>query len=527
MPDPGEGRPVAAAEPLSGPPPSDPIPRGGRARRRTFAALLVVAAVLVAAVALRAGPAPLIVGPGPGPGSSRPAGAAPPRLAIIDADGALATIDAAGHETVVAADLTASYGFPAWSPDGTRIAVVAGREDASSIEIFDAPPPGAGLVASGTPSAPGGPGSGVPGAPPTATPVVVFRSAESRPFYLYWAPDGRRISFLATETDGLSLRVAPADGSGRPGGDPAGIVAQGSPLYFDWIADDRLLVHVGTGSSAVVREIRPDGTDAGPPIDGSGDYRPAVADGSGRYLAVVRGTAAAERLVVSARDGSDEHGLAVLGPTAMAFDPAGSTLATIAADRPERATLSFPIGPLRLVDPATGVARTLLDGDVVGFFWSPDGRTIAALRLQGGSGTTVAAGSGRVLSARFGAGPAAPQPGLAAVVGGAAPSAAPAAAASPEATPGATPGSEVHLLFVATADGSIRSDRVVHLTSAYVNQLLPYFDQYALSHRTWAADGSAVALPLLDDTGAGRLVVLPADGSEPRTLPGRSGFWSP
>ena len=61
-----------------------------------------------------------------------------------------------------------------------------------------------------------------------------------------------------------------------------------------------------------------------------------------------------------------------------------------------------------------------------------------------------------------------------------------------------------------------------------MNQVLPYFDQYALSHRVWAPDGSAILLPVIGDDGAESLAVLPADGSAARTLaPGSMGFWSP
>jgi hypothetical protein len=61
-----------------------------------------------------------------------------------------------------------------------------------------------------------------------------------------------------------------------------------------------------------------------------------------------------------------------------------------------------------------------------------------------------------------------------------------------------------------------------------VNDILPYFDQYALSHRLWAPDGSALLLPLVDESGRDQLVALPPDGSEnPRTIDGVTGFWSP
>jgi hypothetical protein len=61
-----------------------------------------------------------------------------------------------------------------------------------------------------------------------------------------------------------------------------------------------------------------------------------------------------------------------------------------------------------------------------------------------------------------------------------------------------------------------------------VGEFLPYFDQYALSHRVWAPDSSAILLPLVDDAGQDQLVSLEADGRpSPHVFDGTVGFWSP
>jgi hypothetical protein len=58
--------------------------------------------------------------------------------------------------------------------------------------------------------------------------------------------------------------------------------------------------------------------------------------------------------------------------------------------------------------------------------------------------------------------------------------------------------------------------------------VLPFFDQYGLSHRFWSPDSASLALPLVGSTGADQLVVIPADGTDPHQIPGRViGFWSP
>jgi len=77
------------------------------------------------------------------------------------------------------------------------------------------------------------------------------------------------------------------------------------------------------------------------------------------------------------------------------------------------------------------------------------------------------------------------------------------------------------------ATGTTRAQRAVAPSSKFVNGILPYYDQYALSHRIWAPDSSAIALPGFGN-GGDELFVTPADGSEPTALPSAVfGFWSP
>jgi TolB protein len=433
---------------------------------------------------------------GRGPSSAQPNH--DPLVALIGRDGGLAVADGKGRVDRLAGGGNATLGFPAWSPDGSRVATVVTGAGAPSISVYPVQQGGAReATGSGTPrtSSPDPVGGG------GATPVVVYRSAASPPFYLYWTPDSQRVSFLATEPDGISLRVAPADGSGPLDGGPATIIRQGAPLYFDWIAADRLVLHVGDGPSGFVGEVGTDGSAAGPALVGTGDFRPAVTDAGGRYVAYARGADPAAQLVVSGRDGSAEHLTPIFGPAAIVFDPAGDTVGSIAAIDAAHTGLGFPLGPLRLTDAASGSTRTLIDGNVLAFFWSPDSRTIAVLRLEASDGSTVAE-----------------RPIVAA-----------AAVSSPSSAPAPTPApDELHLLFVNVGDGMVRSNRVIRVTSRFVTEFLQYFDQYALSHRVWAPDGSGLLLPLVDATGRAQLTDLPPDGSpSTRTFDGVAGFWSP
>lgn len=190
-------------------------------------------------------------------------------------------------------------------------------------------------------------------------------------------------------------------------------------------------------------------------------------------------------------DGAGRHEVAVFGTAALGFGPVSDELAYIAPAGAGGDT-ALPVGPLRLVDAASGAVRSLLAGSVVGFFWAPDGRTIAALQLEApGDDNVATAGSDPI--------PAAVSPGV-----------------------------TLRLVFVSVESGAIRSRRAVRVADTFATQVLPYFDQYALSHRIWAPDSAAIVLPLVDDAGASGLVVIRADGSDTRRIrDGVAGFWSP
>ena len=182
------------------------------------------------------------------PASSGSAGAAQPigaegRVALLTADSSIVLVAPDGGTTVLDDAGDGPYGFPTWSPDGSHIAAVRSDGTQISVVVFDASDAGAAR----------------------AEPKVIFKKPSASPFYLYWTPDSRQVSFLATENDILSLRLAPADGSAPVDGSGAGaVVREGNPFYFDWLAADRLFTHIGTGADGFVCEIGVDGDATGP-----------------------------------------------------------------------------------------------------------------------------------------------------------------------------------------------------------------------------------------------------------------------
>ena len=400
------------------------------------------------------------------PAATSGSGPATARLAVVEADGSLFTMDRAGNGIVRRGGSDATYLFPAWSPDGGRVAAIAAGAGSGAIHVF--------------PASSGGSASPAP-------PTVIYQSADASPFYLYWSPDGRSVTFLTSEAGGgLALRSAPADGAG-----PSTVVREGSPMYWAWTGDRRLLVHSGgQGVGSFLGEVgAADG--AGDPIGAaSSGFRAPAVSSTGHYRAfAVPDADTGLKVVAAAIAGPGRQEVPAFGGAAFAFDPAGDRLAFIAATEPGTPP-GFPVGPLRLLDPATGGLRTLLPGVEVAFFWSPDGKTIATIQA-----------------------PAAQEPG-----------------ASSSAVPArlVDTGVRVQVVFVDVATGDVESTQEVQLADLFVSQFLPFFDQYALSHRLWTPDSRAVALPLVAGDGSVNIAEVRADGSEPRTIaPGVAAFWSP
>ena len=168
---------------------------------------------------------------------------------------------------------------------------------------------------------------------------------------------------------------------------------------------------------AFLGELGRDGGSAAPALNAPGDFRAPIVNRDGTLISYVRAEpSGAEAVVVTARDGSGEHTMPVFGTAAVGFDPAGTIVASIGPTEPATTAYAIPLGALRVLDAKTGKVRTRLDGTNVGFWWSPDGKTIAALRVQ--------------------------------PIGGAAPS------ADPSASP---PETEIRLLFVDVASGTVQS----------------------------------------------------------------------
>ncbi len=452
------------------------------------------------------------------------------RIAFVDPEGQLATVAPNGSDLRVLSEAGRVVQFPAWSPEGDKIAAITvdTAADAPSAAVYtftDTP-----ADASSTSE--------------DAAPVELYRSAEEPPIYLYWSPGGKTVAFIANRSgaDGggtLGLHLASLrEGSSR-------LLATGNPFYWDWSADgSSLFIHTGfTGEGARLTFISAEGdpnvaTGGGaeqaeanlaqpgffqaPGISPSGRFVAyAERDALGRGRVVVRenpgfegasaseegsgegsggdngqgsggspggnsgGDGAAETVSETAREFPHE-GLVALG-----WSPTEDVLALSSPPAPARAFY----GPIRLLDARTGDLSTLANELSVAFFWSPDGRYLAYLSPFLEEGGDVAGGLSDAPLAQLASFQAQPQLPF------------------------------LNLTVVEVASFEVRLRTSFLPTSLFLGQFLPFFDQYALSHSLWSPESNAIVLPTLEADGP-HLLVLPLEGEARTIAAGDTPFWS-
>jgi len=291
------------------------------------------------------------------------------------------------------------------------------------------------------------------------------------PFYLFWSPDSARLAYLSNwltlDQPSMALRVA--EFGAADGSGSVRTLAEGQPFYFSWAPDgQRLLLHIG-GERVEVLSL--DGNVESLQISGGQFPAPQWADDGARLVYAVA-DAARQRLIVTDTTGQELTELTdFAGRVSFSLSPDGQRLAYIVTE--QDAALST-LGPLYAVEVATLRTREITSDPVLAFFWSPAGDKLAYLGLEffaGRLGLRWYVWDGRTVTpyARF------------------------------------LP------------------------TRAFLENYLPFFDQYAQSHRVWAADGRAfVFTGTLADGRSGVWVQAVAPDSAPLWVgPGVFATWSP
>ncbi|MBE7552372.1 MAG: PD40 domain-containing protein [Anaerolineales bacterium] len=259
------------------------------------------------------------------------------------------------------------YNFPTWAPDGRRLAFVGPNEKGETVLYV-------------TPTG-------------TSNPTILFDQPASAPFYLYWSPDSRSLTFLTQETEDLFMRQINPD---TPGSDH--VLGAGAPFYWVWAPNSaKLLLHVGgarsstseahlslldnrVGAERVQLNLAP-GLFQAPFWSADGQYFYYIAADDKQQEAIYRTEAATlkETLVTKLQ-----------GFAYLALAPDNQHLAYVQIEGDTHP----PFGVAYMVDTDGAHPRRLLDNPVGSLYWSPDGSKLALLALARRDDGSTAKASG-------------------------------------------------------------------------------------------------------------------------------------
>lgn len=376
------------------------------------------------------------------------------------------------------------YNYPTWSPDSHRLAFV-GLE-------FENGAPQAGALYTVSPTG------------EQLTPI--FKSLENFPFYVYWSPDSRLVSFLANkDSQTMSLNIGRTD---EPGSVREFDV--GSPFYWAWAPDSsQMFTHVG-GTRAQSQDARL-------------GLVPFKEDAAKRSLESAPGSFQAPqwsrdgKILYSAQQGneqviavSDAQGVEVTnlatydGRASFALSPDGAEVAYLLT-APRTPLPHF--GPLRVVNVNGENPRLVSQDPVLAFFWSPDSTKLAYLTVQAAENES-SFNSAAALSA--------------------------VASSQPEKFPRSIQNSpqvqgEIKLnwrLWDRASDTS-RTMTAFEPTLSFLN-VMPFFDQYANSSTFWSPDSQSFVYTARESDTDGAVLIADAIGTNPprRIGDGVIAYWS-
>lgn len=297
--------------------------------------------------------------------------------------------------------------------------------------------------------------------------TTLFDQPDRSPFYLSWSPDSAKIAFLTSTTGGMALHAALSNGQEQPRQ-----IAPGQPSYFAWSPNSqRLLLHIGgsarEGGSLQLYEwgaVEPQPLTAQPGRFQTPGWLP---DGQ-RALAVVQQDDGAALATIDAGGAVEQRLTSVTDSTLFVPAPDATHIAYV--------TLSSEgTGRLHVLRSDGSDKREIDATTVVTCFWSPNSQRLAFLSVVPNDIQTAARAQ-RVPQLRWS--------------------------------------------VLTLADGQVRDFAPFEPSVTFLS-LLPFFDQYAQSHRVWDRAGSR--LLYADDTGVNTLDVT--TGQSQRIGPGVLGLW--
>lgn len=386
------------------------------------------------------------------------------RIVYIDEAGQIISLEPDGSDVRMVTDAQQRFRFPAWSPDGRSIAAIG--SDVVGVGLY--------VLADDQEA---------------QTPFPLYADGRNAPFYFFWSPDSSQVSFLASNPDGMGLHLVPADGSAD-----SRVLTTGAPMYWDWTSDSRqILIHSGfAGAESRLELLEADGNGKGDAIASPGYFQAPGISADGRYWAYAEEiSGSSSRLVVVDRQSGTTEEQRHDGLVALTWSPTANQIAF--TNGTEQNDGSF-IGPLRLMDAATGEVQLLSREPIVAFFWSPNGRYLAAFSVgRAGEGDI------NVLADKNALGKIGQLQNL--------------------------PRLRLLIYDVTLDEGRVLFNFVP--TIPFATQLLPFFDQYALSHRLWSPNSDALVLPMLENGRTQIFIINTATGRKRFLAEGLMSFWSP
>lgn len=386
------------------------------------------------------------------------------RIAFIGNDGNVYVTDQGANKiTPVTQDITQgtqntmAYQHPTWSPDGERLAFVRLKQDAANdltAEIF------------------------VTDIDDEST-QSIYTSGNEFPIYLYWSPDGRTLTALTTTASQqtLALQSILLDG-----GEPR-VVDTGNPFYWSWAPDGKtMIVHKNGGSSNAANQISfirlgDEVNEFVLPDSPASFQAPAWSPDGAFILLTTVSEDGGQEIVLADSTGAIEKSVAKFDVnTSFAWASDSRQFAYIAG---KETLTSGALGALHVAS-VDGGDETVVDEDVLAFFWSPDALEIAYL--------------------------------IPLIV-------------QPEDSSQQLLYFELHILDVAS--GESRKVVTFQPTENFVS-IVPYMDQYHQSTTIWSPDSNNLVISFVAQNGVSGIAVIPSSGiTEPRILvEGTYAVWS-
>lgn len=282
-------------------------------------------------------------------------------LAWLDGQRQIVTIDAQQRRRALTAetgvmwaswgrnDVTDVHSWPAWSPDGRRIAAFRiGRDGSDARAVV--------CDVSGVASVEGTPLGG------------------RLPIYLQWAPEGDALAVLFQEEDELLLDRLDAASPDR-----TRTLLRGSPLFFSWLDHGRIAAFVGEKNGPIMLVLSPDGERTQLPGIPGNFCAPVKLGAELAYVAHHRGRVT---ILLGRPHGTGIRELEIVdGLVALVGSPDGTTLARAVAPDGD----GSPYRDLRLLDPRSGRTRSVSDADCMAFFWANQDLIVARKHRQRGT----------------------------------------------------------------------------------------------------------------------------------------------